>query len=157
MNKRGQAYSKRKIIIAILIVAFIVVASLLVYNNLFYLKQCNNFECFQNAMSSCTRASYVNEEPEASWGYKIQGKSGDDCVIDVKLLQAKQGELGIDKLQGYDMSCYYSRGAKAYPEKDLDKCHGRLKEELQSIIIKKLHTYVIENLGKFDESLNKAV
>ena len=70
---------------------------------------------------------------------------------------AKEGELGIDRLEGYEMSCFYDRGQGVYPEDDLSKCHGRLKEELQGIIINKLHTYVIENLGKIEEGIDKVV
>ena len=47
----------------------------------------------------------------------------------------------------------YPKGIPIYPEKDLSKCHGRLKEELQAIIINKLHTYIIENIGEFRGNL----
>ncbi|KKQ16334.1 MAG: hypothetical protein US28_C0002G0001, partial [Candidatus Daviesbacteria bacterium GW2011_GWA1_36_8] len=49
--------------------------------------------------------------------------------------------------------CLYERGVSAYPEKDLAKCHGRLKEELQTEIIKKLHSYVLTNVGDINRSL----
>ena len=55
------------------------------------------------------------------------------------------------------MNCYYPPGTAAYPERDLSMCHGRLKEELQGIIITKLHTYIIDNLGKLDDELSKVV
>ena len=74
--------------------------------------------------------------------------------MNVKLLQAKRGELGIDRLAGYEMECNYPDGVGTYPEKDLEKCHGKLREELQQIIIEKLHAYIIENLGKIDRELN---
>jgi hypothetical protein len=54
------------------------------------------------------------------------------------------------------MTCYYPLGTAAYAEKDLSKCHGLLKEELQTIIINKLHAYILENLGKVEEGLEKA-
>ncbi|MEK6819214.1 MAG: hypothetical protein AABY10_04770, partial [Nanoarchaeota archaeon] len=76
--------------------------------------------------------------------------------IDVTLIQPKTGDLGIDKLGGYSMTCVFQKGAAMYPEKDLDKCHGPLKEEMQSIVIKKLHTYVIENLNTIDRNLASA-
>ncbi len=137
-----------------LIVAIIVVLIIAVYLTFFYNPSCKNYECFQKAMTSCTQRNYINEEPEASWSYSIKGKEASECVIEVKLLQAKQGELNIGPIQGYSMDCTYPVGASAYPEKDLSRCHGRLKEELQTIIINKLHSYIIENLGKFDEKLN---
>ena len=134
--------------------AIVIVLIFSVYFSFFHKESCNNFECFQNAMKSCTSNSYLNEEAEASWHYQINGRSGSECVVEVELLQAKKGELSIEDLKGFSMECAYPYGIAAYPEKDLSRCHGRLKEELQNIIIKKLHSYIIDNIGKFDEKLN---
>ncbi|MCU0642155.1 MAG: hypothetical protein MUF61_01065 [archaeon] len=108
-------------------------------------------------MSKCSKATFVNDEPEASWGYKILGIEDRECIVNVRLLMAKKGELGVNELVGHEMQCSYPKGMVAYVEKDLSKCHGLLKEELQTIVITKLHTYILENLGKFDESLSKVV
>ena len=119
--------------------------------------QCQNYECWQKYMSRCSKASFVNEEPEASWQYAVLGKSGNQCNIEVKLLMAKKGELRINELVGQEMICSYPIGSVAYAEKDLSKCHGLLKEGLQNVIINKLHTYLLENLGKVEEGLRKAL
>jgi len=140
-----------------LIVLIILIGGVFIYIKYFYTIECKSFECFMNNMGECKKATYINDEPEASWEYEIMGKDEENCRVDVKLLLAKKGELGIDKVVGYGMRCIYPSGSGVYPEKDLDKCHGRLKEELQRIIIDKLHAYIIENLGKVDEALNKAV
>jgi hypothetical protein len=126
-----------------------------IYLGFFYLPECQNYECFQKYMIKCSKATYINEEPEASWGYRINGARNGDCEITVTLLQAKQGELRINALAGEEMKCYYTKGTSAYPEKDLVKCHGILKEDMQTLIINKLHAYILENLGKFEESLSK--
>jgi hypothetical protein len=55
------------------------------------------------------------------------------------------------------MECRYPLGIMTYPEKDLGACSGKLKEELQSIVIKKLYTYILDNLGELDESLQQAI
>jgi hypothetical protein len=152
---------KKKRMIGVFIVLIMVVVALVGvsawYLTFSYSPRCESFECFQESMERCSKVSYINEGPEASWGYEIQGVKGIECEVSVKLLQAKEGELGVDSLQGMEMSCFYPRGKGTYPEKDLDKCHGRLKEELQGIVIKKLHTHIIENLGKIDAELNVAV
>jgi hypothetical protein len=145
----------RKIIFILTIVIFVLAIAGAVYFSFFYLPKCQNYECFQNYMSRCSKAAYVNDESEASWGYNILGTSNGDCAVKVSLLMAKKGELGIDKYVDDAMTCYYPKGVAAYPEQDLSKCHGQLKEDLQEIIINKLHSYLLENLGKFDESLNK--
>lgn len=148
---------KRLIILSILIVALIIMIISSLYFTFFYSPVCNNYECFKSAMEECRKTSYINEEPEASWGYRIKGAKNNECVVEVKLLQAKKGQLNIQKLQGFAMDCSYPLGISAYPEKDLNKCHGRLKEELQAIIISKLHSYILENLGQLAEGLKSAV
>lgn len=151
MEKRGAWYSNKwTLVFAIILVVAIIVA---LYFTFFYASSCASFECFQEAMKKCSKVTYVNEEPEASWGYKITGKSGGQCFIKVTLLQAKQGELGIDKLNGYGMECAYPTGISTYPEKDLTRCSGKLREELQTIVINKLHSYLLSNLGQLNESI----
>lgn len=143
--------SKGGIIVTIIFILIILNG---LYIAFFYSGACESFECFQNSMKECDKVSYVNDEPEASWKYQILGKEDNLCVVDVKLLQAKKGELGIDKITGYSMSCYYPIGIGTYPEKDLSKCHGRLKEELQRIVIEKLHSNILENLGEIEDVIN---
>lgn len=136
-------------------VLLILLLAAVIYFMFYYVGKCESFECFKDSMEKCKKIKYVNEEPEASWSYFVKGKAGDLCETEVKLLLAKEGELGIDELVGYEMSCYYQLGTGTYPEKDLSVCHGRLKEELQQIIIDKLHAYIIENLGKIGEGINE--
>lgn len=157
MRKWGEESFVKRHHKVILIIAIVVAVLILVYLILFSEKKCTTYECFQDKMKNCQKASYISEQPEASWGYKVYGREGNECRVDVKLLQAKKGQLEISNLAGQGMSCYYPYGVSAYPEKDLNKCHGLLKENLQDIIIKKLYVYVIENLGKIDEQLKNAV
>jgi len=119
--------------------------------------RCQNFGCYEEHMKQCSSAQYLNDGEEATWRYEILGMKDGACVVEVTLLQPKAGELGIDKLSGYSMECGFPKGVVAYPEKDLGSCHGRLKEEMQEIIIKKLHTYIIDNIGEIDETLQLLV
>jgi hypothetical protein len=160
--EQSSAFSKIKDLInkenakkfSIPLVLIILIAAVLVYLLFFNYKICTDYTCFSETMSACRRAVYINEEPQASWQYTIQGMSDGSCNVDVKLLNAKKGELGLEKIVGYDMSCFYPTGTAAYPEKDLSLCHGRLKEEFQAITIERLHTLVIENLGKLGAGIN---
>tara|TARA_Y100000310_G_scaffold326837_1_gene392290 strand:- start:14530 stop:14997 length:468 start_codon:yes stop_codon:yes gene_type:complete len=146
---------KRDWILVSLVIGIILLGGLSVGVYFFYFNNslCHDFECFEKNMERCSRAEYINEEPEASWYYKVNGFGGEGCEINVRLIQAKKGELGIDELEGLEMTCEYGKGIVAYPEKDLNKCHGRLKEEMQEIVIKKLHSYLLENLGPIEEEL----
>src|SRR3989338_1700494 len=142
---------KRKIVILVgLLVIFLVLALEFTF---FYKKKCENFSCFQDSMKQCKQVIYINDEVEATWRYEIIGLRGNECVINVELLQLKQGDISFEKLSGYGMECSYLKGIAVYPEKDLNKCHGRLKEELQTAIISRLHAYIVDNLGKIDKGL----
>lgn len=142
-------------IVLIVVVALAIIGA--VYFGFFYTPSCSNYECWQKYMSRCSGATFINDEPEASWKYEVEGSTNGQCAINVVLLLAKKGELGIEKLVGDEMTCYYPKGTAAYAEKDLGKCHGILKEELQALIINKLHSYIIENLGKVEEGLESSI
>ena len=148
--------TKKKVYIA-LIVVFAISALVFVYLNLIYSPSCQNYECWQKYMTKCKKASFVNEQTEASWGYEIKGKTDNQCDIEVTLLLAKKGELGINELVGDKMTCSYKIGTATYAEKDLSSCHGLLKEELQTLIINKLHSYILENLGQVAEGLDQGI
>lgn len=107
---------------------------------------CETYACFEDRMASCSRAIYVNEEPEASWEYTILRRIQGTCEIQITLLQAKEGDLQLRAFEGHTMICSYPLGVVAYPEKDMSVCHGRLKEDLQGVILDKLHRYVVNQL-----------
>jgi hypothetical protein len=138
-------------IVAILFVLF---AAFALYSTFSY-KTCYVYGCFQERMTKCAFATFINEEPEASWQYDIEGKSQGKCAIQVTLLQAKEGDLSLKGFEKHTMLCLYELGTAAYPEKDMAKCHGLLKEDLQGVLITKLHEYVINNLGSINGVLNK--
>ena len=139
--------SKRKYVVAsiitVLVLAIVAVIIFIIY---FQFAPCSSYPCYEKAISGCKRVIYINEEPEASWEYKIQGTKGDECEIDVKLLNAKKGELKLEDSIGFEMTCMYPIGQVIYPEKDLRNCHGRLKEEFQAITLERLHKIIVENL-----------
>lgn len=150
-ERKKEVYTALIIIIAI---AIFVAA----YLTFFYNPRCENYECWQGRMSRCAVGStFINDEPEATWKYEIEDSTNRQCIVSVELLVAKEGELGIDKLAEMEMKCSYPLGISAYAERDLGKCHGLLKEELQTLIINKLHSYIIENLGQIEEVLESAI
>jgi hypothetical protein len=146
---------KKWVIILLGVLLFLTVVIFFGYLFFFNSKDCLDATCFQERMQSCGKTFYIHEDEQATWLYHITGESEQECQINVKLLSAKQGELGIDKLEGMSMDCFYPMGVASYPEQDLDRCHGRLKEEFQARIITKLHSIILENLKDFNEELNK--
>jgi hypothetical protein len=138
MVKKEEVSSKKKITIIIFSIVLFLALLFIAYFVFFYTKSCATFECFQEGMRNCKKVSFVNEEPQASWEYTVKGISNSEC--------SKKGELQLENLNGFEMLCSYPKGMGTYPDKDLNRCHGRLKEELQTIIINKIHTYILEDI-----------
>lgn len=149
MKKKGIEKKLKKVAISVIFAVLLVGLSFAVYMTFFFTQRCESFECFSEKLSECEQGyTYLNDDRQASWLYEIKGASRDgrECIINVELLQAKEGELNLRDIEGLDMDCYYGKGMVVYPEKDITKCHGKLKEGIQDLIIKKLHTYLLENL-----------
>ena len=141
----------------VLAIAIIVLVLILVYFLFLYSKNCKDETCFSDSMKSCSKANYINNAEDASWSYAIKGKKSSECVVEVKLLQAKQGKIELEKIQGLSMDCSLPLGYIGVPQADLSRCHGLLKESLQELMIQKLHSYILANLGKIDDALTKAI
>jgi len=148
---------EKRVVRIILIVLIVIVAILAVYFTFFYSRKCSAASCFNFALTKCYRASYINDVEDAAWYYQIKGKSGDNCKINVKLLQLKQGTSDIAGLEGEEMTCYTPLGTITSPQGNLANCHGLLKEDMQGLIINKLHNYIVGNLGQISGELEKVV
>ncbi len=151
MNKRGIGG------IALVVIFVAVVIGIAVYFTFFFHYTCDTLDCYTSHQRACSRTVFVYDKPDITWKYTIQGQTGEFCRIDAVVLQIKQGKIDLYALEGKDMSCELPFGSLLRPEEDIQKCHGILKEELQNIIIQNLHQHIIENLGKIEENLNKAV
>lgn len=141
---------KRNFLLAAIVVIGVVAA-------LYYSDQpmeCTSFECFADHMSRCAKATYINEEPKATWKYEITREIGDECNIEVTLEQAKEGNLRLLEFEDDSMICVYPVGTVDYPDRDLEMCSGKLKEDLQTVIIEKLHAYIIDNIGQIAQEVN---
>ena len=133
----------------------ILLIALVVFSGYFlfiYAKPVLNAEGFGNAMVNCRHVSWVKEDAQASWLYTIKGNAeGEACDIEVKLLKMKEGTLDSEKLQGMKMLCVQGKGDNQFPEKDISKCSGELKEQLQELIIQRMHSYILENFGEIKQ------
>jgi len=137
----------------IVVIIAVVALGFAVYFNFYYFPACDSLECFHDKLSGCSKTKFMNDGAKGTWLYKIEGRENDKCVVDVEFAQAKVGDEEIARLEGNSMKCYLSLNVVLNPQSDLKKCHGLLKEEMQDLIIKKMHTYLIDNLGKVDEGL----
>jgi hypothetical protein len=143
-----------KFVIAVVI--FLIVFAI-VYYLFFYTKTCQDQECFSRGIVECERVEWINDAEEAIWFYNIKGQSEKQCEVEVKLLTVKKGKVDMGEAEGKSMLCYLSLNTMTSPGEDLEKCTGPLKEELQSLIIKRMHSYVLENLGEISEEMTKPI
>ena len=144
--KRG-----RKIFIAIIIIVLLVA----IYFTFFCFPKCNDLACFRAHQQKCSKAKYLDEAESVLWKYRILGKEDGKCEIEVEVLRINEGGLDKKVLEGKSMMCLLPLGSISAPESDLSGCRGFLKEELQGLIIRKLHTYVLDNIGEINEELQK--
>ena len=154
--------NKKKYTINILLISIIIILLILLIFTFFYTKKCSDYMCFNSAVVNCEKASYLHEDIEAVWQYKVLGKKDGRCLINVKLLMVKKGKTDAESLVGKEMVCklaeedinsFISKNQDIKPQADINKCNGILKEDMQTIIIKNLWGIVIKNLGSIKEEV----
>lgn len=143
MNKRGY-FDKRLLIIP----AVIVVVSVVLFLFLRY-DECDSWECFNAKLESCSRVKFIGGS-KMIFEYTIKGTKNGECEVGVQLLQGELNNQDSIKLEMHKMSCMLPKGVIMIPESDIGNCHGLLKEGLQDLVIKKLHTYLVQNLGRLN-------
>ena len=111
---------------------------------------CDNWNCFNSNLRDCTRAKFIGESNGIVFEYIIRGDSNNLCEVNVELLQGKLNNQDSIKLENQEMICRLPRGVVTTPENDIGNCHGLLKEGLQDLIIEKLYTYLVQNLGRIN-------
>ena len=138
---------------------FILIFALVIFTGYFlflYEKPCDDVECFVSAMKNCRPVSWIRQDEQASWLYTIKGAStGDTCKIEVKLREVKQGTIDSEILEGKKMLCIQQKGETRFPEKNIASCTGVLKEELQDLIIQRMHNYLLENVGEIQQGFSE--
>lgn len=152
----GQGYIslKTRIIISIVIIALAILIFIIIF--LFFQPQvCNSQECFTSAISNCNKVIWIREDSRAQWQYTVLGNfDKNSCNVNVKLLKINKGDIKIENLQGSEMNCRLNKGDTRYPEENIPQCSGILKEKLQDIIIQRMHSYLLKNLGEIKDSFD---
>jgi len=146
---------KKAALIAFILMSLVLIA--IIYFTFFFSYKCDDASCFIAHQEKCVKTKFINDVEDVKWLYYIKGKEDGKCEIDVNVLQVKQGAIDKKILEEKSMNCLLPLGSIASPESDLLKCHGVLKEEMQNLIIQKLHSYIIESVGEITEELRKAV
>ena len=145
---------KWKILLVILTLLVLIVA---VYFTFFFNYTCKDLSCYYSHQIKCVETKFTKSELTADWNYQILGKKEANCEIKITLTKVKLGDVENLKLEKKSMICSIPKGSQNQPDSDLSKCTGPLKEELQSLIIEKLHSYILSNLGEIKGNLTKAI
>jgi hypothetical protein len=133
-------------------VILIVLVLALLWGSLFYYSDCSSEACFQDKMSECRKAKFTSIG-QMSFEERIEGRSGDSCIVSVKLLRGDLSDLDSVKLEGKEMRCEIPFGVVLKPESNIADCHGLLKEGLQDLIIARQHKYLVQNVGDINFGL----
>ncbi len=117
-------------------------------------KTCRDDACFNNALAKCSYAKFLATKNLNYYLYTIQGTSKDTCKVEATLRKMAVGTPPdkIEQFEGKGMTCYV-------PKKDIAKmtsfefenmlpnCTGQLKEAMYQLMIEKLYTIIIQNMG----------
>jgi len=145
---------KKEKIIEIVLALVLIAIALSVYFGFFYFPSCEDSQCFSDSLIACKKAVYISDSQNTLMKYKIITPEGNNCKVNVRLYQVKVGAMNLANLEGLEMNCYLPLGTLMVPESDLQNCNGQLKEEIQTIVINKLHSEIVQNLGQIDSSRN---
>lgn len=149
-----------KMLLIVIISLIILVLGVFIYLFFFRTVKCqlNDEACFSGSIINCERASFVRENEEFVTSYNILGKSESGCEVIVSIIQVKKGSNELSSLEGKSMSCNVPAGLNIQnPEKDIKNCQGLLKEEIQNIVIQKMHAQLIENMVQIREDITKVL
>jgi hypothetical protein len=137
---------KWKRIVVLLVVA---VLAWVVWLMFFSYMDCDSWECFNENLEDCNRVKFIGGS-KMIFEYIVRGEVDGACRVDVELLQGELNNQDSIKLERQSMSCMLPMGVIMIPESDITDCHGMLKEGFQDILIRKLHVYLVQNLGKLN-------
>ena len=120
-----------------------------------YKNTCTTEECFNDAVKTCSPIKYDKLVTNNIYKYSISRSIGSNCNIQVSL---EKLSVGTDfntkiKLEGKSMKCVIPKSDLEYlsinqVEDLLSYCTGSLKEGIYELIIKKMYSIIISNLGE---------
>ncbi len=118
--------------------------------------------CFNTKLAACKPSSFLNIKNNNVYSYKIANMFGKSCILTITLERTAVGtepEI-VSLLEGKSMRCHVPK--KELQQVQVDKvnsilqyCHGELKEGLYALIINRMYTYLIAQLGPIQEQIDQ--
>ncbi len=110
---------------------------------------CENWDCFNSKLKGCGKTKFIGGD-KMIFEYTIEGIKDDRCEVGVQLLQGELNNQDSITLENRKMTCMLPKGVVIIPESNIGRCSGSLKEGLQDLIINKMHSYLVQNLGRLN-------
>ena len=132
-----------------LIPLFFIILFILIVLFLAYEKDCAyDKTCFDEAFKSCNKATYMSEEEGSLFRYTIKGSKGNDCEVEVEVLEvSREADPETKELfPGKSMVCFIPENQE-FTVDTLTLCTGPLKEAMYELIIQKMYSILAQNLG----------
>jgi len=150
-NKSEKIKRNKKILV--LGVVFAVLLAATIYFFFIYKPECKTVSCFTSALVECKKSTFTSQQATSLWFYSINGKSQDKCEVYVKAVSISSDAETKKALEGKSMICSIPvEDAGIAPESKIENCHGILKEGIQDQIIKKMHLFIIQNIGQIEQT-----
>ena len=140
-----------KAILAIICIALIVIS---ICYLIFAKPKCLSQGCFLNSLWKCKPLTFYNEQENSTWYYSIKGYSQDSCRVYVEAVKLQTDLETANAMVGKSMICDIPRDISGsfLPEAKIEYCHGLLKEAIQDLIIKKMHLFIVQNIGQISQT-----
>ena len=142
----------------------VVVLLIVLYFVSFRTVACDTVGCFEQKAAECKRAKIFAQEAGGTVTfYKIKGESKNNCELYVKIVETEALSAEVaSTFQGKDMICSipvnkFSRLTLEEMGSDLDYCSGTLKEEMYSVLVKKLYKLVLDDMGLVLEEVERVI
>jgi len=150
-NKSENIKRNRKILVLGIVLAILLTVA--VYFFFIYKPECKTISCFTSALVECRKSTFISKQETSSWLYSINGKNSAGCGVYVKAVSITSDAETQKALEGKSMICNIPpQDAGISPESKIENCHGILKEGIQDQIIKKMHLFIIQNIGQIEEA-----
>ena len=150
-NEFTKLYSKSSIIISIFII-IIGLGTWYYFVGFDTVVKCDNLDCYRENLLECKKSWVINEDNNYVYRYEILKDNGNSyCDVDVILSRITNGVMDSQDLEGLNMVCKINKYDDSLPESDMLVCSGRLREELQEIIIERMHNQILQNLDQINE------
>ncbi len=148
----------------ILIFLFLIIVILSLYFSNILKKNCGEDKaCFNDALKRCSGAVLTSVSGGNIYIYESYSSFTDECNLKITMAKATPGsELNLRaSLEGKSMKCIIQRSRlqeQTFSDMDdlAEMCTGQLKEAMYEMIVQRMYSLVIANLGNISLEARKA-